>query len=534
MIHRELSLLPMLPMLPFLASPLLACSSSSSLLPDGGAVEVDVQQEKPDARRDQLAPDRGPSPPSWGRCDEAGWFEGYHPPSAAVQCATLKVPLDASQPGGPTFDLRVAREKATSPVGAPRAIVHIAGGPGVSSIALSASLLHYLPGLTADFDHLYVDLRGTGFSDALVCPGGAPSTKAEWEGCASGQGDRDLNHYLTLDGANDLEHVRQRLGYDKLILDGGSYGTRVVLEYMRQHPERLASAVLTSLAPPDWTYFSWMVKTVDQSVAGLVARCNKDAACTALVPDLAADLAARRQALKDSPRMVKVNGVPMAEDLEAFGVILGAALDNPSTYFKTPRAIHAAVAGDNSLWNAIIGNVLGASVKDASNLPKRRAPVQRLRPARRWMSLGPDLLADALHAAVVCAEWLPNEAGIADLQKLASQQTWGSPSDTALAEACAAWKVNPVPASLRAPVTSSAKALLITGELDLRTPVSLGEHTAATLKNATHLVVPYAGHADEMATNTCVNQIMTDFIKADGDIKAVDTSCLGKRTQPSW
>ena len=68
----------------------------------------------------------------------------------------------------------------------------------------------------------------------------------------------------------------------------------------------------------------------------------------------------------------------------------------------------------------------------------------------------------------------------------------------------------------------------------MRTPPSVGEHTAATLANATHLVVPNAGHADGMITNPCVTQIMTDFILADGDMKAVSTSCLGTLKQPAW
>jgi len=50
----------------------------------------------------------------------------------------------------------------------------------------------------------------------------------------------------------DLEAVRQALGGPKLDLVGGSYGTRVALEYLRRHPEAVRTVVLDSPVRRSW------------------------------------------------------------------------------------------------------------------------------------------------------------------------------------------------------------------------------------------------------------------------------------------
>ena len=135
--------------------------------------------------------------------------------------------------------------------------------------------------------------------------------------------------------------------------------------------------------------------------------------------------------------------------------------------------------------------------------------------------------------AVLCAESLPSAGGIDPLQALQAQQKWGGDSAMIdIAQACAAWNVQPVDASLRAPVSSDAKVLLLNGDLDLNTFPEWGAHAAATLSHATNLVVPFATHSTMSVP--CVGQIITDFLAADGDMARVDASCLTALTPPAW
>lgn len=48
---------------------------------------------------------------------------------------------------------------------------------------------------------------------------------------------------------DDRNDVRSWLGYDRIDLFGLSYGSRAVLAYIRQHPDRVRSATIMGVAP---------------------------------------------------------------------------------------------------------------------------------------------------------------------------------------------------------------------------------------------------------------------------------------------
>jgi pimeloyl-ACP methyl ester carboxylesterase len=63
--------------------------------------------------------------------------------------------------------------------------------------------------------------------------------------------DADVRLYTTDIAMDDLDDVRAFLGYDRINLYGGSYGTRAALVYLRQHEEHVGSIVLDGVAPTD-------------------------------------------------------------------------------------------------------------------------------------------------------------------------------------------------------------------------------------------------------------------------------------------
>jgi hypothetical protein len=99
-------------------------------------------------------------------------------------------------------------------------------------------------------------------------------------------------------------------------------------------------------------------------------------------------------------------------------------------------------------------------------------------------------------------------------------------------EACSAWNVHPIDASLRTPVVSQAKVLLLNGDLDLNTYPEWGTHAAKTLPNSTSLLVPYATHSTMIVP--CVGDVIAQFITHDGDMTKVDDSCIKTLPAPSW
>jgi pimeloyl-ACP methyl ester carboxylesterase len=427
-----------------------------------------------------------------------------------VECTTIDAPLDHADPSKGTIALRVARHRAKRTDGGAKAIFQIAGGPGGSSVWQSGTVPRLMPKLLDNFDLVYVDQRGTGGSGYLDCRAGYPETEDEWRACAKEHTTEPLDHYLTQDAANDIDLVRERLGYGRIHLRGGSYGTRLGLEYLRLHSAKVASAVLDGLLPPDLDFMGEIAQEFTAGIDWLVDDCARDPACVAVSPNLRADLESVRAARRTTPRPISVGGSSMLEDESLFLEALEATLYD-RTRFQVPRAIRGAATGDNTAWNAILSSLFGRSVSD---------------------SRGPSYVAPALWMTVVCAEYVAGPGDVARLEALESSQPWLSGRASAYARACQSWKVTPVPSERRTPVRSDAKVLLLSGGIDLITPPRWADMAAKSLPNSRHVVVPYATHS-VMAT-PCGAQMITAFFESDGDYERLDTSCTQKVAPPAW
>lgn len=479
-------------------------------------------------------------PLTWGPCDSSKWVRPK--PPASVECTYVNVPLDYRNPkDGQTFKLLVARQKSkVFPNG--KAIAFVAGGPGDSSVELSGTMPLLLPELNDNFDLIYVDQRGTGGSDFLGCST-YPKDKATSTACFKDVQNKPLQYYFTIHAAYDLDEVRKRLGYEKLSFRGGSYGTRVALEYMRQFPEQTASVVLDGIAPPDYDYYSMLATYSDRGIQMLIRDCEKDPKCKEISPDLANDLVTRRNNLKDTPRPLKVEGYSQIifEGEASYLLILNATVGVTKTRYKLPRAIHQAVLGDNKLWNQLMSDLYGIEISDApagSSAQKSSylAPVVSIQnifhlPFPRLSTANGN--ADGMHFLVSCNEDMPN-VNIDALVALEKQQSWSlNQGNICAQEICPVWMLPEANVDIK-PVQSSAKVLLLSGELDLITPPEWGTRAAQTLPNSTHLIIPYSTHSTIANSTSCVSKLMTAFYQADGDMTKVDTSCIDQLTIPGW
>ena len=64
----------------------------------------------------------------------------------------------------------------------------------------------------------------------------------------------DLSGFTILEAAEDVNEVRQALGYDKIVIWGGSFGSHWGMSLMRLHPEIVERAILRGMEGPDHTY----------------------------------------------------------------------------------------------------------------------------------------------------------------------------------------------------------------------------------------------------------------------------------------
>ena len=211
-------------------------------------------------------------------------------------CGHIRVALDYSSPASPQIRIGFRWLPATS--GARGTILAVEGGPGYSSTG-SQSLYRAMMGpLTRTRNLLLVDLRGTGTSTALNCPGleqaGARQQGAAFNRLVAACG-RQLNHtwryrgggwvhasdlFTTAYSARDVSTVLRRLRLNRVDLYGDSYGSWFSQVFASRYAAQLRSVTLDS------TYQvlgldPWYTTTVVTARRAFDQACALSTACSA-------------------------------------------------------------------------------------------------------------------------------------------------------------------------------------------------------------------------------------------------------------
>lgn len=198
---------------------------------------------------------------TWASCPDRG---------ARVQCASITVPLDYTQPTGRTIELALLRTPAA---GQSRgSIVVNPGGPGAGGLDYAQYLASVMdPDVTAAFDIVGFDPRGVGESAPIVCMTGkqttrwyrtdtTPDTAAEQatlldraaqisRGCL--RRDAQLARSIGSDSTvRDMDVIRAVLGDERLNWLGFSYGTSLGALFAQEFPDRVGRMVLDGGVDP--------------------------------------------------------------------------------------------------------------------------------------------------------------------------------------------------------------------------------------------------------------------------------------------
>ncbi|CAM5736004.1 hypothetical protein STENM223S_05597 [Streptomyces tendae] len=101
----------------------------------------------------------------WTRCEGT---DEAPAPDGDWSCATLKAPLDWSQPGGETIGLALIRSRATGddPIGS---LLFNFGGPGASGVSMMPSYADTSSSLHERYDLVSWDPRGVAASEGVRC-----------------------------------------------------------------------------------------------------------------------------------------------------------------------------------------------------------------------------------------------------------------------------------------------------------------------------------------------------------------------------
>ena len=440
----------------------------------------------------------------------------------SVQCGSVTRPLDPLQLEGPSLTVRyvvvpaMARRKLADPV------FLIAGGPGQSAIDVAPGVMALFARLNNRRDIVFVDQRGTGRSASLACPDlkHAPlavqadpeqqferlmACKATLARMPGLRGEDDLRFFTTSIAMQDLDAVRRQLGVEQIDLVGVSYGTRAVLDYLRQYPGAVRRAVLDAVAPPDMALPRSYSTDGQAALDALFMSCEASAACAERYPSLRRDW---RSLLAGLPRPV-VAAHPLTGAIEHFqltrSLLLSAVrqpLYVPSMAAALPAAISAAAAGR-------FEPLLGASAMPSSGRP---AP-----------------LAMGLHFSVVCAEDLT----VMDQSADKPGADFGNDDADFYRRVCARWPRGAVAPDFYRVPPSRTPTLLLSGGLDPATPPRHATAVARALgATARQIVVPNAGHG--LLGIGCMRDVVYRFIDADSDADAlaVDAGCIAAVPRP--
>lgn len=425
----------------------------------------------------------------------------------SVECGYLVVPEDRAGGGGP-LRLAVATFRNPNSTGAPDPVVYLAGGPGASALELVRYSFRpaYAPLFSTGRDVILFDQRGIGVSQpALDCPR-ETATTAEWLACAEGlRAAADLSDYHTAASAADVEDLRLALGYGPINLWGGSYGTRLALDVMRDHPEGLRSVVLDAVYPPDVDLLLDTPGNVDRAFGHLFASCAADAACDAAWPDLAGTLQAAVTRLDAAPATIRTRNPLTAEeiDLQLAGGDLVAVLFQflyaTPVLPELPRMIHDAAQARFD----VIERYLGSFIAQA------------------------DVTSRGMQFSVLCHDEVAfssraqHEAMLGAFPLLAPLFRQGALGTQAY-DVCAGWGAGRAGDVENAPVTSGVPTLLLAGEFDPITPPAWAHHAAASLTSGRVVQLPAIGHG--AGTETCGRDLLRAFI--EDPAAPLDTTCV--------
>ncbi|MFJ3921883.1 alpha/beta hydrolase [Streptomyces sp. NPDC090022] len=206
------------------------------------------------------APQAPQQTPRWQSCDSEEL--------AALECATLKVPLDYKKPKGRQIDLAVSRLKAADPAKRRGVMLFNPGGPGGSGLDLPVLMDQALPKeVREQYDLIGFDPRGVGRSSPVTC--GLTEADANFDrpykpetfdadvawarGVAQKCKERIgsvLPHITTRNTARDMDAIRAALGERKISYVGYSYGTYLGAVYTEMFPQRTDRFVLDSGVDP--------------------------------------------------------------------------------------------------------------------------------------------------------------------------------------------------------------------------------------------------------------------------------------------
>lgn len=448
---------------------------------------------------------------------------GFKMTGIDLTCGFVEVPENRAKPDGRMIPVHFVRAGATGDAPLPDPIVYLGGGPGLHATPGANGVIWGNRARLEKRDLIVVDQRGTGRSNPLDCfdhgaDGGAEVVRQlfnrdffdreTFRACMQELSKKaDLTQYTTTASVEDIEAIRRALGYEKINLSGGSYGTRWALEYMRRHPESVRGAVLYGVAPPSELLVERVARDFQRDLDALIAACESDDACSQAYPEFDEQLGRIFKAVRKKPVevVVRVGGeiVPVTMNYEQLVTAMRFTFYSVHQAAALPSQVQAAAGGDYTPF--------------ADNLTALTMQLH-------------NMVAEGLWASVKCAEELPF-IDYERAKRLSAGTALGTLRLESEREICSIWPRGAIPEDFNQPVESDVPAVLIAGEFDTATPLDLAEKTVRHLSNG--LLVRVAKRSHWGLRGPCIDGIVDRFLET-GSVEGIDAGCASKFERPPF
>jgi len=431
------------------------------------------------------------------------------PLSTVGECGWLEMPENPDDPEGRQIQVHVARVPARGRVAEPDPLVFFAGGPGQAATESWPIVAGALRKVNESRDILLVDQRGTGKSNPLKCPQ-IELDKAlalEWDDLARTTRecleslDGDPRFYTTTIAMHDIDAARAALGYEKVNLFGGSYGTRAAQVYFRLFPDRVRTIVLDGVVPQTLILGSEHAKKLDKAIYRVLESCDADPDCSEPFPGTKEKLAQLITSLEENPVEVTVEHpntgqpFPITFNREVLSSSLRFLTYSPDTQAMLPLLIHEAAVEQR--FDRLASQMLIAATGMQQSISQ------------------------GMEMSVMCAE----DAPFFPADTPPNDFLMSNLMERTVNIQCGIWPRGDVPDGFHEPVGGDVPVLLLSGELDPVTPPEYGDQVAVHFRNSTHLVARGQGHI--ATTRGCMGQIVSQFV-VDGRADDLDTECMSQ------
>lgn len=432
-----------------------------------------------------------------------------------AECGELLVKENPADSNSREISLNILRLPAISPAPKEDPLFLIQGGPGGSSVDM-ATIVHYaFTEVRKNRDLIFVDQRGTGKSSPMVCerlskadellPEAEQTAKSLLfiKNCAE-KYRAQVTYYTTPYAAQDLDLVRQTLGYEKINLWGGSYGTRVALEYLREFSQHTRTLILDGVAPVQIALPKYFQTDALAALKAINSNCQAQEKCK----NLYGDIVTKAEQVTQRFAQAQADNAPISIEFEhprhqqktqliltpkSFSALIFMSLYSRDLTVLLPHAIANAEKGDYRLIASL--SALASEQENFSNL------------------------SEGMRFSIICNE----DAHFISAEDIANAKPFfGLNMLKDFADACALWPKANLPPNYNEPIASDVPALLLSGNHDPVTPPRWAEMVAKQLTQSLQIVAPGGNHSISM--EGCIPQIIGQFIEL-GSVDGIKTDC---------